>query len=202
MRLSFLIFSCSLLSLVTQAQQWPFQLWHEGRIVLERGDTLRGFVKYDIQQDFVQYNMKDKVIETYTPRKVLFFEIFDISVHKYRQFYSLPYNLAGAYNTSVFFELLVDGKMTLLSREALELVTYNSPYYVGGYSRQVLVNKFFIMNEKGVIEPFKGDKRSLLRLLGKQADDVQQYMHANRLDYTNKYDLARIVEYYNSLLGS
>lgn len=202
MRSVVLIFIGLAWSTLLQAQQWSFQVWHEGKIVLENGDTLKGFVKYDIQQDLVQFNIKDKVVEAYTPRKVLFFEIFDAAVHKYRQFYSLPYSLAGAYNTSVFFELLVDGKMTLLAREALEVVTYNSPYYVGGYSRQVLVTKFFIMTDKGEITPFRGDKKDLLKLMGKKAEEIQKYMRANRLDYNDKYDFARIVEYYNSLGGS
>jgi hypothetical protein len=63
----------------------------------------------------------------------------------------------------------------------------------------VLVNKFFFLDAKGGISSFIGNKRDLLDLMGKQAEDVDKYIKANRLDYENKYDLARIVEYYNSL---
>lgn len=196
------LFSFFLLSHTLCAQQWPFELWHDGKIVLEGRDTLRGLVKYDLQQDLVQYTVKDKVIETYTPRKVLFFEIFDASVHKWRHFYSLPFTTGGAYQAPVFFELLEEGKLTLLAREALEYRTYSSPYYIGGYSRLILVTKFYLLDEKGGIEPFVGNKRDLLNLMGKKADDVHEYMKTNRLDYTDKYDLAKIVEYYNSLLGT
>jgi hypothetical protein len=191
-----------LTSLCVSAQQWPFEVWHDGKIVLENKDTLRGLVKYDLQQDVIQYTNKDESVEAYTPRKVLFFEIFDSSVHKWRQFYSLPFTATGAYRTQVFFELLEEGKLTLLSREALEYKTYNSAYYVGGYTRQVLVTKFFLLDEKGNIEPFVGNKRDLLNLMEKKSDDVQEFIKANRLDYTEKYDLAKIVQYYNSLMGS
>jgi hypothetical protein len=68
-------------------------LWHDGKIVLASGDTLTGLVKYDLQQDLIQYNaQRGNIVEVYTARKVLFFEIFDTTVDQYRNFFSLPYN--------------------------------------------------------------------------------------------------------------
>src|SRR5262245_33802181 len=101
------------------AQDWPFELWHDGKIVLLEGDTLKGPIKYDLNQDVLQLNLKTK-IEAYSARKVLFFEIFDITVHRYRQFFALPYTSPAGYRAPVFFELLEEGKLTLLAREALE----------------------------------------------------------------------------------
>ena len=183
------------------AQKWPFELWHDGKIVLQSGDTLKGFVKYDLQQDMVQYNIKDKVIETFTARKVLFFEIFDTSVHKYRQFFTIPYNINGSYSAPIFFELLAVGKITLLAREALEYKTYNTPYYVGSYSRLVLVNKFFLMDQKENITTFTGTREDLLDLMEPKSEEVRKYMKENHFDITDKYDLAKVVDYYNSLTG-
>jgi hypothetical protein len=197
-----LLLFLGLLPFTIHAQKWPFELWHEGKIVLTEGDTLRGFVKYDLQQDLVQYSLDDKRVEAFTAKRILFFEIFDASVHKHRSFYALPYNINPGYSAPIFFELLQEGKMTLLSREALEMRSYNSPYYVGSYSRMVLVNKFFFLDEKGGISSFTGNKRDLLDLMGKKADEVDKYIKANRLDYENKYDFAKIVEYYNSLVGA
>jgi hypothetical protein len=185
-----------------QAQKWPFELWHEGKIVLSEGDTLKGFVKYDLQQDLVQYSLDDKRVEAFTAKRILFFQIFDTSVHKYRQFYSLPFTNSSGYSAPIFFELMQEGKMTLLAREALEMRSYSSPYYIGTYSRMVLVNKFFFLDEKGNITPFTGSKRDLIDTMGKRGDEVEKFIKANRLDYENKYDFARIVEYYNSLLGT
>jgi hypothetical protein len=181
------------------AQNWPSEIWHEGRIVLVAGDTLRGLVKYDLQQDLIQYNLSDKRTEAFSARKVLFFEIFDNSVRKYRQFFALPYTTPTGYKAPIFFELLVEGKLTLLSREAVEFRTYNSPYYIGSYSRQVLVNTYFFLGEKGDITEFTGNKNDLLDLMGKRSKDVERYMKTNRLRYEDKYDLARIIAYYNSI---
>lgn len=185
------------------AQDWPFEYWHEGKIVLLEGDTLKGLVKYDLQQDLLQFNGRDKSVEAYSARKVLFFEIYDATVHRYRQFFALPYSTPSGYRAPVFFELLAEGKMTLLAREGLELRTYNSMYYYGAsYSRQVLVYKYFFLEEDGDIVEFTGNKNDLLDLMDKRAEEVEKFIKTNKLKYEDKYDLAKIVTYYNSLFGT
>ncbi|MFZ2904721.1 MAG: hypothetical protein WAZ98_00840 [Cyclobacteriaceae bacterium] len=181
-----------------QAQQWAFELWHDGKIVLVTGDTLKGLVKYDLQQDIVQYNAQRGNIEAYSARKVLFFEIFDTTVGHYRQFYALPYNTSSGYRTAVFFELLAEGKMTLLTRESLEYRTYSSPYYYGSYSRQVLVYRFYLLEESGNIVEFVGKKAELMTLMGKRSEAVEKYIKENKLKVEDRDDLAKIVAYYNS----
>ncbi|HMG94544.1 MAG TPA: hypothetical protein VK589_31010 [Chryseolinea sp.] len=198
-RLIALVLFFTLANLKVSAQQWPFELWHEGKIILESGDTLRGLVKYDFAQDLVQYNFDDKRTEAFSARKVLFFEIFDNTVNKYRQIFALPFTNSTGYRAPVFFELLEEGKMTLLSREVLEYRNYTSPYYIGSFTRQVLVNKYFFLDQKGNIAEFTGNKTDLLNLMGKKSDDVEKYIKANKLKYEDKYDFARIVAYYNSI---
>lgn len=189
-----------LITVGAQAQRWPSDLWHDGKAVLTTGDTLRGLIKYDLNQDLIQYNDRKGNIEALTARKLLFFEIFDTTVKQYRQFYALPYNSNTGYKAPVFFELLAEGKMTLLTRESLEYRTYSSPYYYGAsYSRLVLVYHYYLLKENGDIETFSGKKSDLLLMMGKKADLVQAYMHDNKLQVDNKPELTQIVTYYNSL---
>jgi hypothetical protein len=187
---------------VANAQEWAFELWHSGKIVLVTGDTLKGNVKYDLQQDLVQYERPQGTPEVFTPRKVLFFEIYDKTVNRYRIFFSLPYNATIAYKTTIFFELLEEGKLTLLAREGVEYRTFSSPYYFGSYTRQVLVYKYFFLEEDGSIVEFLGTKNDLLALMGNRSDDVEKHIRENRLKFDDKYDLVKIVAYYNSLTGT
>ena len=196
------LFMLIALSTVAIAQQFPSDLWHEGKIVLLEGDTLKGSIKYDLQQDLLQYSIADQRTTAYSARKVLFFEIYDATVRKYRQFYALPFTTTAGYRAPVFFELLEEGKMTLLSRESVEYRTYSSPYYMGSYSRLVLVYKYYFLDEHGNISEFTGNKNDLLNLMNKKSDEVEKYIKANKLRYDDKYDFAKIVAYYNSLFGT
>jgi len=188
-----------LATVVAHGQPWPSELWHEGQVVLDTGDTLKGKIKYDLKQDLIQYNVPNQRTDAFSARKVLSFEIFDESVRRYRQFFALPYAGQSQYRTPVFFELLTEGKLTLLSREAIEFRTYSSPYYLGSYSREILVNHYFFLDNEGNIQEFKGTKADLMNLMGKKSDDVEKYMKTNRLKIDDKYDFAQVVAYYNSI---
>lgn len=180
-----------------QSSQFSFEQWHKGYLILEGGDTLKGLLKYNLQTDLVQLQENNK-LETYTARKVVFFEIFDAISKDYRRFYSLPYAANTGYRAPVFFELLTEGKITLLSREALEYKTYSSFYYYGTYTRLVLVYKYFLLSENGEIKEFVGKKNDWLYEMGNYGDEVQKFAKGNKLDFDEKKDLTRIVEYYNS----
>lgn len=195
-----LVFLMSIACLANaKAQEFAFEYWHEGKLVLESGDTLSGLIKYDMQTDLIQFKANDR-LETYTARKMLYLEIYDQTVRRYRRMYSLPYNTSGEYRAPVIFELLVEGKITLLCREALEYKTVSSAfYYYGNYTRLVLVNKYFLLQENGNIVPFEGKRNDWLDLMGKRKEEVQKFAKRNRLDFDEKYDLSRIIDYYNSL---
>jgi hypothetical protein len=182
------------------AQEFAFEMWHEGKMVLEKGDTLKGHLKYDLQTDILQLQVNGKN-ESFTARKVLYFEIFDQTVKRYRQFYSLPFALNGAYKAPVFFELLEEGKITLLCREALEYRTVNSSFYFypSAYTRLVLVYRYYLLEESGKINEFIDKKSNWLSLMGNRADEVEKFAKDNRLHFDDKEELIKIIAFYNSL---
>lgn len=186
------------------AQQFSFEFWHEGKLVLESGDTLKGQIKYDLQSDLIQYQLKNH-FESYTARKVVFFEIFDALVKNYRQFYSLPFSANGSYKAPVFFELVAEGKLTVLCREHVEYRNTYSPYYYYSYqntfTKLVLVNKYFTLKDNGDIVEFTGKKNDWLDMMDTKAEEVSKYAKQNRFDFDNKYQLGRIISYYNSFFA-
>lgn len=187
------------LSGAVHAQHFPFEYWHEGKIVLEGGDTLKGNIKYDLQNDLIQFSVGNK-LESYTARKLSYFEIFDQTVKKYRQFYAIPYAVSGAYKAPVLFELLTEGKMTLLCRESVEYRSYSNSFYSYGMStRLVLVYHYFLLNENGSIDTFDGKRADLLKLMGDKSNQVEKFIRSNKLDLSDRNEFVQIVHYYNSL---
>jgi hypothetical protein len=58
------------------------------------------------------------------------------------------------------------------------------------------------MKDDGSIEVFRGGKNDLMAMMGNHRRNVEKYAKTNRLDFDDKFDVARIVAYYNSLTGS
>ncbi len=187
------------LGLEAKAQKFPSEFWHEGKIIREGGDTLTGSVKYDLQNDVVQFSNGEK-LDSYTARKLTFFEIFDVTSKHYRQFYSIPYAASGGYKAPIFFELLAEGKMTLLCRESIEYRNSNSSFYSYGTStRLVLVYHYYLLNENGANEPFNGKRADLILLMGNKGAVVEKYIKTNKLNLDDRNEFTEIIRYYNSL---
>ena len=192
----------AIVSLSGFCQKFPSQYWHTGHAVLTSGDTLNGEVKYDLVNDIVRVNTGSK-IHTLSARKIFFFEIFDVTVDTYRQFYVLPFNLTADYKSFLIFEVVFEGQMTLLARETIENKTsqYNSHYWSGGtYTRQVLTYDFYFLDNKGNITFFTKKKRDLISLLSNKSGEIDKYIRKNSLKVDRKRDLARIVSYYNAII--
>jgi len=189
---------------VSLAQEFPSELWHEGKMVLLSGDVLRGKIKYNLDNDAVQINVNNR-INTFSARKILYFEIFDETVDRYRQFYALPYRIRPNYKVPLLFEVLYENTLTLLCREAIvqENIPQFNYYYGSRYSSRLrLVYEYYFLDKEGEIVRYTQKKEDLYSILTKNQDDLEQYIKKNSLRYDRQRDLVRITAYYNSLLNS
>ncbi len=190
----FLVLSCFL-----SRAQLSTDVWHDGFLVTSKGDTLRGKIKYDMDNNTIQFYNKT-VIRTLSSYQVIYFNIFDEVLDNYRQFYSIPYRLKTDYETPIIFELLYEGNLSLMAREAIvqETVPVGTSVY-SGIRRDRLSQTFFFVDKKGKITPYSGKKGKLLDIMRDKSDRVKDYIRQNRLRSNTAPDLVRITAFYNSI---
>jgi len=200
------------ISTFASAQEFPSEMWHNGKVVLLSEDTIVGQLKYDFQNDLVQVNIQN-VLQTYSARKILYFQLYDETIKTYRQFYALPYNVQANYRVPILFEALFEGKLSLLCRE--EIVTesmpnYNTyPYSAYSYpgnqyynqSRTRLKYTYYFLDQNGEIRLYNLKKNELMTFFPKYQQEVKQYIKKNKLEHDSIRDLVRLTAYYNALLG-
>ncbi|HTH56300.1 MAG TPA: hypothetical protein VL728_09660 [Cyclobacteriaceae bacterium] len=181
------------------AQTYSFDVWHKGKVVVAGWDTLRGLIKYGSESTLQL--MRDGNIETYDAEKVVSFEIQDESYKRTRQFYSLRYGAAEA-NKYFFFELLSYGKVTVLSREAIEIKTLSQGTDMAPPKKHhVLVEKYFLWDKRNAVASFRGRPKDWNELLVERISDVNGYIKQRRLNLRNKYDVKQIIDFYNSFFN-
>ncbi len=180
------------------AQRFPSEIWHDGKLVLASEDTIVGKLKYDLSQNLVQMQVGEKLY-AYSAKSIFYFEIFDVTTESYREFYVLPYGLLSSYKIPVIFEVLVEGRVTLLSREAVVTRNIQDPFSYGTYTQDVLVYDYFFLDHEGNITRYTMKKKDLLDALSKRYNQVAEYMKANRLRADERNDLVRIIAFYNAL---
>lgn len=184
------------------SQEFPFQVWHKGKIVLMNNDTLNGLVKYNMEGNVVQFDNKQQVM-AFSSQKVLYYEISDNIFKTFRYFYSLPYYVQANYKTPILFEVLYEGPLTLLAREYTveETIPQYGYYYRHGYaSRTRLAFDYFFLDQKGNINKYSMKRNDLLEVMKQKDDEIKKYMKKNRLKYDRREDLVKVVAYYNALL--
>lgn len=200
MRRGFLLIALGFLSFRIWAQDFPSEIWHEGRVVLTSGDTLHGSIKYSIENDLIQVDMNNTV-QTYSSRKIAYFEIFDLTVDNFRHFYSLPFSTRPNYRIPILFEVLYEGPMALLARELIVLETVPQiNYSYRSYTRRKLTYEYYFLEQGSEIVRYSGKKNDLIYIMRKQTVQIKKFIKKNKLHYDRRNDLIKITTYYNNLL--
>lgn len=198
-----LTFILILLVFSATAQRFSSQLWHDGVLDLKDGKTLKGKLKYNLESDIVFLNNSEQVFSL-NPEQVESFQFTDAITARTRYFFSLPYALQNNYRRNYFFELLVEGKKNLLTREEISRETryYYDPYWMGSspaYSVLVQKENYFLMNNEARIEEFESAKDMVELAFSKHQEKIKRYVKMNHLRLENRDDMTAVVDYFNSL---
>ncbi|SHN34897.1 hypothetical protein SAMN04488057_12412 [Cyclobacterium lianum] len=208
----FILSSLFLFATIAAAQEFPSQVWHDGKVFLSSGEMREGKVKYDLEANIVQ--VQSNTVETFSSASISHFEIFDEIYGGIRIFYSLPYALNSDYKTPIFFELLTEGQeITLLCREYITVDNRNfntmgmrgmymnpmwgMPMMGRGFNR-LDFDFYFLQDQK--IYKYSQKKRELLNdFMDDKSSEMKLYMRKNRLSHDKRGDLLRITAYYNQI---
>ena len=142
----------------------------------------------------------------------IFFEIYDETIRDYRQFYSLMYEVGYNYSVPVLFEIVIEGKLSLLLRERIVAESISNNYFPSYYSYSMMprynnnysyVNKvkydYFFLENSGKIIKFNGKKRDLFNVMSDKTESMKTYFNKNRINLKKMSDLAKVISYYNRI---
>jgi len=206
------------------AQGFPSELWYPGEIRLSDDTYVQGKLKYDLDHDAVQVQRNGR-IETYSPQQVTSFT-FKLTQRRRtagvikdevinRHFFSLPFTNNVGYKQQRFFEIVVEGKATLLAREYITTVTNNANQRWGRSrnirrigvidtpqapvnTRRVLRHKMFLASLDGKIRELPQKRRDILYLFKDHGATMKAFVKQERLKLDQLYDVARLFTHYNS----
>ena len=193
-------------------QLHPSKKWHDGEIYLNDNTVIRGKIKYDIPRDIVQVELGDK-IKTYSAKLVARFSFIQGNIGVKRNFFTLPYSERFGYKeVPKFFEVITEGKMTLLAREYIAVRTTGTrgPYDRFSTSRAggprtlnyaYIAYNMFLLDHEGNMMPYNGRRKELYRILEEgDSADLKKFAKSNRLKLEKLRDVAKLVAHYNTLI--
>ncbi len=196
-----------------EGQNFPSQQWHPGVVHLNNDSYVVGEVKYDLDHDAVQVNINGTT-KTYSSQQVASFKIRPKRQKNFRHFFTLPYENKTGHKTPRFFEVVVEGRSTLLAREYVATVSarnntlrqtrrigLNNPSNrnLGGGTRTILAHRLYIVNLDGKIHKLTGRKKDLFYVLEGHNEDLKSFIKKERIRLDKINDMARLVGHYNSI---
>jgi hypothetical protein len=174
--------------------------WNKASLLLFDSERMiEGYpVKYDIQQDVIEVLTKNgiKIIEGKKIKSMVWID----SVTNTPSYFvnASEYNLEGA-ALNGFLEVIVDGTLPLMKRTTIieKQADYVAALDVGSRDKKILKKESFFYSQKAGLAKI-GNKKSLLPAFGEQAQDVEMFIKANKLNVSKTPDLLKAFEYYNS----
>jgi hypothetical protein len=218
--LVFLIIIFQVLPVTVKSQDLGVQQWREGKVVLTTGDTLAGGVVYHQKGELLQVELADGATKTYSPVNVASFTVFNEQTRRFQTFRSYRWSRRGDYSTfktPAFFEVIAEGKYTLVEREALairnqdpvpryssagryyEAQPDNTMRFNGSFSQMVAVKQFYVLTPENEIVALRNPKKDLPDLFQDKAGAMQAFMKNRNLSYHNSTDLIPVIRHFNKL---
>ena len=119
--------------------------------------------------------------------------------------YEIGYN----YRVPSLFEVVIEGKLSLLLKE--KIIAESVPSYYPSYYTYSLIPSYnyyskleydyFFLNKEGKIQKFKskGKKKQILLLMNDNYDKVKNFLSSNKINLSKMEDLVKVVEFYNNI---
>ena len=194
--------------------------WAKGKIILTNGDTLAGALSYYYKEEIIQVKGKDGITKTFSPVNIDHFQAFNEQKLLFQIF--RPYMWSrnpdeDAFKTPVFFEIVMEGKYTLIKRSAYvirnsepipmytcwgryyEPCTDNEIYFPNNDSQLALLNNYFLLTPENEIIRLRNPKKNLENLYRDKANTMKAYIRWQKLSYNNPVALTHMVRYFNHL---
>ena len=176
--------------------------WRRSIILLyENNRILEGYpLRYDINTDELDVKTKSGV-KVLSGRNVKSFSWLD-SIGNKPHFYinAKEYKSNGATLTG-FFEVLEDGKMSLLKRTTISIkaADYNVQLSMGSRDDKILKKVvYYYLRDNQIIE-VPGNKKKFLTIFNDKAGVIEKYLRTGALSLKKEEDLMQIFNHFNSL---
>jgi len=184
MKLAFLT-SLLLLSVIASSQDMSTEYdWYKGILITKNGDTIYGRLKYDRPRKVVI--LKDSSsFKGYSSRNIEFFRVLDTEFGLVRTYSSVTYFTETGFQTSEFFELVINGEVTVL-REGVK-----------GKFNEVNYTYFALIDDR--LYPLRNFQKRLFPDLVEQQPELREHTKENHLNPKKKLDRLIIIDLYNAL---
>jgi hypothetical protein len=161
--------------------------WFQGSVVLKSKSVLRGEISVKHGYDVVFFRVADQ-ISVIPAFKIAYLNIYDEQMDAHRRFVSLNIGV-GAGKSHQFFELLVDGEVSILRRQLT--LWYSLHLDMTEY-------EYYVLYDEEIDGLHKFKRKIYPTLLEKSDGALESYVKEHQLSAKSLDDILEMTTYYNT----
>lgn len=183
-----------------QGSAYLYDNWMKGSVSTSKNVTYDGvYLKYDQVADELMFKSESGEAKIFV-QPVTEFTInvgTDNAVLATRLFRTGFIPVDGA-SPHTFYEVLADGQTQLLKRTSKSIFE-ELPYGSSTKVKKFQADTHYYLAKDTKLTKIRNDKKALLKALSDKATELEAYIKTNKLDLKKDADLAKVVDYYNTL---
>lgn len=185
------------LSLTASAQYFAEEHWHQGRVELNSGEVYEGRLRYELDENLVQFK-GEGLVRNFNPTQVEYFQFYDEVNEKVRHFYTLKYE-----RRPQFFELVYNGEIALLNREQLVVRYFNgiNRFAMGPGFQTVseIQDNFYLLFPNLEVRQLPTSRRAFIDELPAYHNKMDLFMKEQKIRLRQPEELIRALDYYDRI---
>lgn len=175
-------------------------VWCTGKITLKNNVVLEGEVSYDLKFEAIKIKTNN-LVRTYTAETIADFEMFDPIKYRHRKYVTVDLPMKEGYQRKTFFEVLSDGKITILRkskyvRRPRVTEDYRAPHV---YLDAVCRHTYYLYQADKFVE-IEDFELQVLPLMNSYEEEIVDYVKQCRLKLKEIHEQMRVVHLYNQLV--
>lgn len=165
--------------------------WYKGSVILKSKSVLRGEISVKHGYDVVFFRVSDQ-ISVIPAFKIAYLNLYDEDLEAERRFVSLNIGV-GAARTHQFFELMVDGEVTILRRQLT--MWYSLHLDLTDY-------EYYVLYDEEIQGLHKFRKKVYPTLVENSNGALETYVRQNQLSPKTLEDIVDMSAFYNNYMTS
>ncbi len=164
----------------------------------EKGKAEGLYIRYDLLNAIFEIRLQNQV-KLISSRYVHGFSVIDTTGIKHVYINCDTFKIAGERNPEGFFEILLQGKYSLLLYTQAIIIksNYVTALDMGYRNDKISLQKSYLIAEDKTAYPVPGSKKKLMSLFSK-VDGVGQYLKDRNIHLRKSSDLQQFVQFLNS----
>lgn len=177
--------------------------WYSGKILLENESEIAGEISYNYKHGVIMLKDEDGTTKAFSAKQTQYFEYFDEVMQVPRRYISLPFFTGKSYSNKMFFELIMDGEISVFRKEKKNInLEFIQQHDNDNFTRYHASFDYYFFNDGSFISLKEFPDKLYPKLSTGFPNKIEEFISDNSLNVASGIHAILVIDFYNSLVDA